>query len=761
MLLALAQPDSAAGETGQGQTGQQATAACRIDAAQPAVSVRGLVLDPSDAAVAEAVILAECGGTTVEARTGRDGRFTMPLAPGRYQLQIVKTGFEIGHQELTVTVEGGSPATFRLTLDRLQENVTVVSAAANARTLRDAPASVSVITSADLETRPIRDVSEALALVEGVTTRRSGNQVAGIQIRGLDSTYTLMLIDGRRVNATSTSFRGNDYDTGWVPAAAIERIEVVRGPMSSLYGSDAIGGVVNIITRRVGQAWAGSLNGNASLQENRNAGDAWVVNGSLTGPIVRDVLGLKMYGGFDRRDADGTVNPAQSNGGAPLPGFAVNDNRFVATDATWVADSHNDLTVHYDGSRRDHGGFLLKRHAFAAEHKGRWGTRTSELRFYGDQIRNLVGTVTGEINPNRARSAVAEGKINLPFLTHVVTVGGQWRREALFDPANLAGLPGTPTYGVDPTTSVRQGAAFAEADFGLGSRLRVTVGDRLDHHENFGSNNSPRAYAVYHLTNAVTLKGGVSRAFRAPTLLQNSPTWGSPSCGSATTGCFIIGSRDLEPETSTSAEASAQLDRGGWGAGVTYYRNDLKNMIDITSRTANVALAPTYPNFIGFLPAGAPGNGRPIFRYENVQRVRTEGLEASVRVAPSTAWRLRVSYAYLDAKNRSGAAPLPLVYRPAHTFNAMADWLPAKALTISGIVRSNGSQYVSVPASGTNLVTRDGYAIVDLSAAYRLHPRLTVRGGALNVGNMAVARDTSLDFNEDGRRYFIGLSTQF
>lgn len=91
----------------------------------------------------------------------------------------------------------------------------------------------------------------------GVQLTNEGDNRKGVSIRGLDSGYTLILVDGKRVNSRNAVFRHNDFDLNWIPVDSIERIEVVRGPMSSLYGSDALGGVVNIITK-IGQKWSGT-----------------------------------------------------------------------------------------------------------------------------------------------------------------------------------------------------------------------------------------------------------------------------------------------------------------------------------------------------------------------------------------------------------------------------------------------------------------------------------------------------------------------
>lgn len=127
----------------------------------------------------------------------------------------------------------------------------VVTASAIEQNLKDAPASISVITQQDLQRRPVQNLKDVLKEVPGVQLTNEGDNRKGVSIRGLDSSYTLILIDGKRVNSRNAVFRHNDFDLNWIPVDAIERIEVVRGPMSSLYGSDALGGVVNIITKKL------------------------------------------------------------------------------------------------------------------------------------------------------------------------------------------------------------------------------------------------------------------------------------------------------------------------------------------------------------------------------------------------------------------------------------------------------------------------------------------------------------------------------
>ncbi|SDF64213.1 MULTISPECIES: TonB-dependent receptor domain-containing protein [unclassified Duganella] len=632
----------------------------------------------------------------------------------------------------------------------------VVTASAQEHSLQDAPASISVITRADIEKRPVLEIAELLGTVEGVSLSRSGNLVPGVQLRGLGQAYTLFLVDGKRVNSTSVSFRGNDYDTGWVPTSEIERIEIVRGPMSSLYGSDAIGGVVNIITRKVGQKWRGSLKLDTVQPNDNEAGDTRSASVSVSGPLVADVLGLRVSAGYDKRDGDGKVNAPVN--GVTQTGFPLIANRQLGAMLSWIPAAGQDVKLGYDTSRRDHGGFVLEREATSLSHNGSYDFGRSSVTLNLDETRNLIGTVTGQTNPNKANTSSLDGKLVLPWESarQVVTVGGEVRREKLHDPANITGLPGTPDYRSNPNISVNQYALFLEDEITLLDDLKLTVGNRYDHHKNFGGHNSPRAYLVYHVDQHITLKGGLARAFRAPTLLQGSQNWGSVSCGSATVGCYIVGSAALKPETSTSKELGAQFDYGKVGGGVTVFHNNLKDMIDITSRTADRVLAPTYSNFVGFLP-----DGRPIFAYQNIAKVRTKGLESSVRAELSSQLSVRANYTYTDAKNTSGVKELPMIYRPRHTANVALDWRPTDSWSATATARYIGEQYLSVPSNGLNLVKKSAYTVTDLSGAYNWGKTLTVSAGVLNVGDKGDQRTSSSDFNEEGRRVFLSLLTKF
>ena len=138
----------------------------------------------------------------------------------------------------------------------------VITATQGERSQRDAPASITVIDGQELRQRPMNDLSDALAAVPGVAL-----DGIGLGNRGMDTDHTLVLVDGARISTSASAVAHSDYEHGWIPAAAIDRVEVVRGPMSSLYGSEALGGVVNVITRRPGDGWEGAVSANATAPD--------------------------------------------------------------------------------------------------------------------------------------------------------------------------------------------------------------------------------------------------------------------------------------------------------------------------------------------------------------------------------------------------------------------------------------------------------------------------------------------------------------
>lgn len=188
------------------------------------------------------------------------------------------------------------------------DDVMVVTASGYEQKLRQAAASISVISQSELNQKSYTDLADALSDIEGVDVHSTMGKTGGldISIRGMSSSYTLILIDGIRQNGTSdvTPNGFGAMNTSFMPPlSAIERIEVIRGPMSTLYGSDAIGGVVNIITKKVPNEWASTATLEHTFQENTDFGDSSKFSFYSGGALIEDKFGLSLRGSIFRRGA--------------------------------------------------------------------------------------------------------------------------------------------------------------------------------------------------------------------------------------------------------------------------------------------------------------------------------------------------------------------------------------------------------------------------------------------------------------------------
>ncbi|WP_343212660.1 TonB-dependent receptor plug domain-containing protein [Acinetobacter sp. AG3] len=185
----------------------------------------------------------------------------------------------------------------------------VVTASGFEQEVKQAAASISVLTQEDINKKAYRDITDALKDVPGVVVTGGGSS-SDISIRGMGSAYTVFLIDGKKLNTRSVRPNSDNsgIEQGWMPSIeSIERIEVIRGPMSGLYGSDAMGGVINIITKKVADTWTSSVKLDTTLQENRDSGDIHQANLYVSGPLIRNLLGLKANGTFSQRNEDDII----------------------------------------------------------------------------------------------------------------------------------------------------------------------------------------------------------------------------------------------------------------------------------------------------------------------------------------------------------------------------------------------------------------------------------------------------------------------
>lgn len=648
----------------------------------------------------------------------------------------------------------------------------VVSASGFEQELRQAPASISVVSRQELESKNFRDLAEALQGVEGIDVLGGTGKTGGldISIRGMPSDYTLILIDGRRQNVagdvTPNGF-GAALNSFMPPVSAIERIEIIRGPMSTLYGSDAMGGVVNIITRKVAKAWGGEMSITQSVPGDSEWGDESKLNLYLNGPIKEDMLGLAVRGSWYRRDASdwvlapGAVQPAQARNPAPAQSRQHNVGARLTLTPTqqhelWLDAEQGSTWYNNDDGR------LGSRDALNPNSPAGY---EDALRFKRDQVSightsrldfgllesSLMRTVTetegrtipaAAVPKNDPRSGTARElkTTNTVFDTklvapvgeaHVLTVGGQWWDAKLTD-----GL-------LPENHSQTMWSIFAEDEWHLTDTLSATLGGRYDHHDAFGGHVSPRAYLVWNASEAWTLKGGVSKGFRAPRLNQLIDGVSGIS-GQGTT--INIGNPTLKPEVSTSTELSALFNnQQGWTASATLFHNKVKDKI---SSGGDCTV-----NFISSCAAN-PNAGYSI----NVDEAKTWGLELSSRLQLDDHWGVKAGYTWTKSEViENGVKNGQLANTAKHMASLQLDWKPAQAwnLWLRGEYRGKSPRFTGDPSSltGNNLAIYQavgdikGYSLFHVGGSYQVSKNVTLNANIFNLFDKDFRKFKQVDLN--------------
>ncbi len=588
------------------------------------------------------------------------------------------------------------------------EDTMVVTASGFQQRIQDSPATISVIPRQQLETRAYRDVTDALKDVPGVVVT-GGASSSDISIRGMSSKYTLILIDGKRVDTRGTRPNSDNagIEQGWLPPLqAIERIEVVRGPMSSLYGSDAMGGVINIITRKTSTTkdWVGSLQGDATIQEDRDSGDIYQTNAYASGPLIEGLLGLRVNGLFSHRGEDHFTN-----------GF--NEQRMRSGTAVFslTPDEKNDFDFEIGRSLQDRNSTPGKSVALENCRKGVCKPNSSSDNLYTRNNYSIThngyydfGNSTSYIqreetnNPGRNMkmyNTIFNTQTQFDLGSHMLNLGGQYRYEKLQDGGNQLEAAD----GLDQLTRWSW-ALFAEDEWALTNDFSLTTGIRMDRDQNYGSHWTPRMYGVWHLTEMWTVKGGVSAGYRSPDLRQSSANWGQITGGGVSNG-IIVGNPNLKPEKSISEEVGILWDnQEGLNAGITLYNTDFKDKITEVRRCNSSED-----------PACTIGNTTYDFVSDrvNVDKANMRGVEVTTGWQITEDWKLSTNYTFTESEQKSGEFQgKALNQMPKHMINGVLDWQATEDLGLWSRVnfRSETSEYLSRTSMA---VSTPSYTFVD------------------------------------------------
>ena len=648
-----------------------------------------------------------------------------------------------------------SIATLSPLLHAADQDTVVVTATGFEQKIQNAPASISVISKQQIEDKAYRDVTDALKDVPGVVVTGGGSS-SDISIRGMSSQYTLFLVNGKRISTRSTRPNSDNsgIEQGWLPPLeSIERIEVIRGPMSSLYGSDAMGGVINVITKKVSntKAWTGSLHGDATFQENNDSGDLFQTNAYASGPLIDGLLGAKVTGLLSRRAEDKIENgyneQKMRNGGITL-NFTPDEKNDIDLDFARELQDRNSTPGMSKAVENCRGNVCTpntksetryEHTTWALTHSGYYDDFNSTSYIQQEETNNPDRDM-------RSYNTTFNNQNQIFLGDHTLTLGGQYRYEKLRDEGNqLAAADGL------SKLTRWSWALFAEDEWAMTESFTLTGGLRMDKDENYGTNWTPRGYGVWHLADQWTLKGGVSAGYRAPDLRQSSANWGQVTGGGRLNG-IIVGNPDLKPEKSLSEEIALLWDNNdNLNAGVTLFNTDFKDKITEVRRCNSSAD-----------PACPIGDETYDFVSDrvNVDKANMRGVESTFgwKITRDVNWT--ANYTYTESEQKSGQfSGKPLNKMPKHMFNTTLDWQATEDVGLWSRLNFRGktSEYLSRTSMSQGTPS---YTQIDVGLRYNANKNLLVSAGVYNVLDKQIDYDT-YDTVLDGRRYTVGMTYSF
>lgn len=583
----------------------------------------------------------------------------------------------------------------------------LVSAGIEPIPVKEVSSSYTVVTAEEIEKFQYRDLTDALKSVPGLHVAQTGSRgtLTSIFTRGANSNQTLVMINGLPINDPASP--GGAANLASIPLDNVERIEVVRGPQSSLYGSQAIGGVVNIITKtgagepsvsaRIEGGTLGTLNTYASTGGSFGASD-YFFSLSREATDGNDITPARLHGGMSGED-DGTEMISTSGRIGTKFSDTVSGSLFVQYSDSETDTDEDGSTAGFASTYQNYDSiFEMKRLFVAGDLSG---------SFYGNKWRPKLSLGFTRQETDSSDFPDAGGSVNLIITENVgQTLVASFDNALDIDPSHLL------TFGVSHTRDEFESSGFR--DFGgfvislnsdvdtsatavyladhmtFGERFFATVSTRYDMPEDLDNRFSfALAPGYYHPETDTRLTFTYGTGFKAPSLYQRYGF--DPNNG----GNFYFGNPNLKPEKSKGWEAGIEqgLFSGKALTGITYFDNEIEDAIAIV--------------FIGFDSTAI-----------NVEEFDTKGIEAFIEVEPVERVTARLDYTWTVLE--ADVFTSTMVRRPRHKVGLTASYEPW-----DGTVFSTDMQWIDpyrdIPRDGFGFYVQPApYTLVNIAASHRL-----------------------------------------
>ncbi|MGC3982564.1 MAG: TonB-dependent receptor [Steroidobacteraceae bacterium] len=603
----------------------------------------------------------------------------------------------------------------------------VVVATRTAVSLDTVGNSVTVLNEQAIKDSQATIVSDLLATTAGITFARNGGPgtLTSVRIRGAESDQTVVLIDGVQMNDPSSP--GGGFDFGNLLVGDIARIEILRGSQSTLYGSQAIGGVVNIVTKEAEGKTSGSVQTEIGSMQTGNT------KASIGGKYDR--ISFRLAGGYYNTEGVSAYSLGQEKD-------PFRNTTFTGRFGVDVTDNVQlDLRALYTDGKYNYDGFPAPAFTFADE--GDYGITR---QFVG------YGGVNFQLFDNRFQNRVAYQSTSTNRGTYLSTgtsvtrngyyVGdnkryeyqGTWKIADGYQAVFGAQHENTEmdSLSAPKHAEVDQDSFYAQVQAEVIKGLTLTGGERHDKHDTYGTHNTGQLAVAWALPSDTILRASWSQGFKAPTLYQLYSDYYN---------------RDLKPEESTGWDTGVQqrLWNRRINLQLSYFSRDTKNQITYTNCNAAVPLCVT------------PGHSTFGY-YANTAQTEATGVEFQATLRPLDALEVVANYTHMKAEDRSpGSTTLGkrLARRPDTTANLSVSytWPIALKTTVAG--RYSGESF----DNASNLRKLDAYTLVDFRLAYELSEQVELFGRMENVFDEEY--ETVYQYGTVGRAGYAGVTVKF
>jgi vitamin B12 transporter len=582
--------------------------------------------------------------------------------------------------------------------------------------------SISVITADDIAVRQIQTLSDVLKDVPGLNVIQTGGLggQTSVFMRGTNSNHTKVLVDG--IDVSDPSSPVGTFDFGQFPSQDIQKVEILRGPQSGLYGSDAIGGVINIITRSgSGPAqFHASAEGGSFDTFNQSAGVSGSQDGFHYAANVEHlhsgetpVTPLDLLAPGERRIDDYYDNVT----GSTKLGFDVTEHFDLGLVARYT-DSHLRLT----GENEDNYPLDFPDSSQSENDTRQYYTRaTGHLTSFDGGLEQTLGVAYSNIksyetSPESPESDFFGSRVKVDWQGNIrlatdesLVLGAEHQRDEMTVPLSAG-------------TTIDSG--YAEFQSSVADAFFNTLSVRYDDNDRFGGKVTYRVAPAYVIQETGTkFKASIGTGFKAPTLsqmFQNFPDYD------------FYANPNLKPESSVGYDLGVEqaVLNDTVRFGVTYFRNNIKNLID---------------------------DNTDFTTYVNVGRAVTQGAESFVSYQPLKELMFRLDYTYTEATDE--VLHEELLRRPKHKGDLATTWKATERLSLSATVLAVGSWIDGNRDFSIPRLTAAGYTTVDLAAGYDLTSHLNVYGRVTNLFDRHY--EDPIGFLQPSIGAFAGIKTRF